>query len=212
MIYILSGNDTKNKNAYLKKLYKKNQSVFLMQTNNIKEDFLNHASSLSLFGGPSIVIAENILKDGNIIFSQEEFSILKDSKTTFIFIEDKLSISEIKKYEKNAKIEDFSTQIIKQTPKINIFNIANSFSQKNKINTWILYREAISLGISPEEISGILFWKIKTMLLNGEKLFSNNELKILSSSLVYLYHRAHQGECDFVIGLEQFILSSLSKK
>lgn len=211
MIYILSGNDNKKKNDYLKKLCKGEQFILVPQVDASKEIILNYANSVSLFGESQIVVFENIIKENNITFSEKELLLLKDSKTTFIFLEDKLLAPIIKKYTKYAKIEDFNIQTVKQAPKINIFNIADAFSRKDKINAWILYREAVSVGTSPEEISGIIFWKIKTMLLSGTKFFSVNELKKRSSELVSIYHKSHMGECDFVISLEQFILSSLNK-
>jgi len=212
MIYILSGNDTKKKNSYLKKLYKNDLPVFIPSKDVNKKELFDQAGSVSLFGGSPIVILENIIKEGNITFSQEDLSILKESETIFIFLEEKLLAPDLKKYKKYATIEDFNIEIKKQTPKINIFGIADAFSNKDKIGAWIIYREAILQGVSPEEISGIIFWKIKTMLLSGTKFFSVDELKNLSSILVSIYHDAHRGEYDFVIGLEQFILSSLSKK
>lgn len=211
MIYILSGNDTKKKNAYLRKLYKNDQPIFVAETGITKEKLFDYAKSVSLFGGSPIVVIENMLKEGDIAFSSSDILILKDSETVFVFVEEKLLLPEIKKYKKYAIIEDFSSSITKKVPKMNVFSIADAFSRKDKIGTWILYRNAVSLGASPEEISGIIFWKIKTMLLTGAKFFSTLELKNRSSELVSLYHRAHRGECDFVIGLEQFILSSLSK-
>lgn len=211
MIYILSGNDNKKKNIYLKKLCKNDSPTPVTELNLTKEMLFDYAFSKSLFNNNQIFVFENILKGGNIVLSSKDLSLLKDSHTIFVFFEEKLPVSEIKKYEKYTVIENFNTQIIKQTPKINIFNIADNFSRKDKINTWISYREAISLGVSPEEISGIIFWKIKTMLLSGATLFSIDELKRKSSELVAIYHKAHRGECDFTISLEQFILSSLSK-
>jgi len=211
MIYIISGNDNKKKNTYLKKICGNEIPVFLNKLNISKETFFNYAKSVSLFGELPIVVAEHALKEGSVDFSSKELIILKESKTIFIFLEEKLLIGEIKKYEKYAIIENFSVQTSKQIPKINVFNITDNFARKDKIGTWIVYREAVSMGIQPEEISGVIFWKIKTMLLSGNKLFSKDELKQRSSELVSLYHKAHHGELDFVIGLEQFILSSLSK-
>lgn len=211
MIYILSGNDTKKKSAYLKKLYKSDQSIFVPEANATKEMILDYAMERSLFGESTTVVFENILKKEDISLSPDELSKLKDSKTVVVFLEEKLLAVDSKKYIKYATIEDFSTQIVKQTPKMNIFSIADAFARRDKINTWILYRDAVALGAQPEEISGIIFWKIKTMVLNGTKSFSQDELKSQSSELVSLYHKAHRGESDFVIGLEQFILSALSK-
>lgn len=211
MIYILSGNDTKKKSAYLKKLYKSDQPIFVPEANATKEIILDYAMERSLFGESMTVVFENILKKEDISLSPDELSKLKDSETAVVFLEEKLLAVDSKKYIKYATIEDFSTQIVKQAPKMNMFSITDAFARRDKINTWILYRDAVALGAQPEEISGIIFWKIKNMVLNGTKSFSQDELKSQSSELVSLYHKAHRGESDFVIGLEQFILSALSK-
>ncbi|HLP86393.1 MAG TPA: hypothetical protein VK153_00750 [Candidatus Paceibacterota bacterium] len=211
MIYILSGNDTKKKNIFLKKLDKNNSSILIPEGSITKEELLNYAFSVNLFGDHQIIVFENVLKGDNITFTSEDLVALKDSETVFVFLEEKLLASELKKYNKYATIEDFSVAVLKQAPKLNVFGIADAFSRKDKIGTWVLYREAVGEGVPPEEISGIIFWKIKTMILSGTKFFERDELKKKSSELVALYHNAHKGERDFVIGLEQFILSSLSK-
>ena len=211
MIYILTGNDTKKRNAYLKKLCNEEQPTFVSETNITKEELFNQANCLSLFGGSPIVVVSNMIKEGDVSLSEKDLLILKDSETIFILLEDKLLTAEAKKYKKFATIEDFSVEEIKKNQKTNIFGIADAYSKKDKIGTWVLYREAILQGTLPEEISGIIFWKIKTMILTGTRIFSRDELKNRSSELVSIYHMAHKGECDFVIGLEQFILSSLSK-
>ncbi|MCX6754545.1 MAG: hypothetical protein NTU81_01820 [Candidatus Nomurabacteria bacterium] len=211
MIYILTGNDYKNKNIYLKKLYKNDQPFFISDANTTKEELFDYAHSVSLFGGSPIVVIENIIRDEEIKLNTKDISILCESSTTFVFLEEKLLAADSKKYNKTATIEDFSKKEIKQIPKINIFGIADAYARRDKIGAWVLYRDAVLLGVSSEEISGIIFWKIKTMLLNGTKFFSSNELKRQSSELLSIYHKAHRGECDFVVGIEQFILSSLSK-
>jgi len=212
MIYILLGNDTKKKSDYLKKLYKNDLPIFVSSSSITKEELFDQAGSVSLFGGSPIVVLDGVIKEGKVDLSKEDILVLKDSETTFVFLEDKLLASDLKKYKTGAVIEDFNIDIKKSVPKINVFGIADAFSDRNKIGAWILYREAILQGASPEEISGILFWKIKTMILSGSKFFSIDELKNNSSELVSLYHNAHRGESDFVIGLEQFILNSLGKK
>jgi hypothetical protein len=211
MIYILLGNDIKKKNTYLKKLYKSNLPIFIPRESLSKEMLLDYVSSVSLFGESPIIVLESMIKEGNIALGTEDLSALKDSLSIFVFMEEKLLAPDVKKYKKYGVVEEFSRPTTKQMPKMNVFDIAEAFSRKDKIGTWILYRDAISKGVQPEEVSGIIFWKIKMMLLNGTKIFPADELKKISSRLVSLYHKAHRGECDFVIGLEQFILSTLSK-
>jgi hypothetical protein len=212
MIYIFCGNDNKKKNIYLRKLYKKDEPIFIQDGMDItKEKLFDYAKSMSLFGEYPVIVLENIIKKGEINFSKEEMVLLGETETIFVFLEEKLLVADIKKYEKYAKIEDFNIATVKQSPKINIFGIADAFARRDKMTTWILYREAVSVGVAPEEISGIIFWKIKTMILAGTKIFSIDELKIRSSELVSLYHESHRGETDFTVGLEQFILSALNK-
>lgn len=212
MIYILSGNDTKNKNVYLRKLYKKDSTFFSYRSGVKKEEIIEQSGNVSLFGDYPVVVLESVIKEGNLDFKEEELLKMKDSKTLFVFLEDKLLASDLKKYKKFATIEDFSVVVKKSEEKMNVFSIADSFSRRDKMGAWILYREAVSEGVSPEEVSGIIFWKVKNMILNGTKLFSQNELKTMSSQIVSIYHMAHKGESDFTVSLEQFILNSLSKK
>lgn len=212
MIYILVGNDIKDKNIFLKRICKKDSFIFDYKDNITKDDLLERASSVSLFGDVPVVLLDSLIKDKKFELSDNDLSKLQSSKSIFIFLEDKLLSSDMKKYSKYSKIEEFNKIEAKQFVKNNIFSIADSFARKDKINTWMLYREALESGSSPEEICGILFWKIKDTLLKGNKFFTKDEIINLSNELVSVYHKAHRGEIDFNISLEQFILSSLGKK
>lgn len=207
MIYILAGNDNKGKSAFTKSLIKGHDSFPLQGSEVSIESLHNYAGGVSLFGDTVVVILDNVLSSGDITLLDEDFKKLKDSQTIFIFLEDKLLVSNEKKYKKYAEIKRFEDKKVAASPKFNTFVIADAFGRHDKVEAWIAYREAIESGIDPEPISGILFWKIKTMQLANPR----PEFKKQSGELVSLYHRAHRGECDFVIGLEQFILSSLSK-
>jgi len=211
MIYILAGDDLKKKNVYLKKLVSGGEPVFLSYSNTIKELINNYANSVSLFAGVSTIVIEDLIKKKEIIFSDEELENLKESQTVFVFLEDKLLVADEKKYKKYSTIETFKQKEIKDKTFNKDFELADAFAEKDKIKTWILYRRAIEKGVDPEMIAGMLFWKIKNMILSKRTKFSNQVLKRLSSEIVSLYHKAHLGEIDFIIGLEQFILSSLSK-
>lgn len=212
MIYILLGDNTKSKSLYIKELVKGGESFSLSASDLNKELIMSYATNISLFGEYPYIIVENILKDEDITFSENEFNLLKESKTTFILKEDKLSAVLQKKYKKYAEIKVFEEKKAPAVPKFNVFGITDAFASRNKVLAWTLYRKAIENGIEPEAISGVLFWKIKTMVLNGSRAFSKDELKNYSSQIVSLYHKAHRGEADFSIGLEQFILASLSSK
>ncbi len=210
MIYILSGTDTKKKKTYIASLAK-NREVSTFSSGDVsKERMLEYATTASLFSQSPLVIIENVLNQNQIAFVSSDLALLAESQTIFIFVEDKLLVADEKKYKKYATTERFEEKAVKQIPKLSPFAIADTFGRKDKIGTWVLYREAVESGMSPEPISGMIFWKIKTMILSNSRTFSVSALKKYSSDLVSLYHKAHRGECDFTIGLEQFILSSLS--
>ena len=211
MIYLLLGNDAKAKKNYLKKINSGAEPLFFTGSNLTKAELFNLAQSVSLFGGVETVIIDQLLKESEEGYSSADLNILKESPTIFILLEEKLLAADLKKYSPKATILKFDQPTLKVVPKTNIFQITDSFANRDKIGTWILYRDAILRGAVPEEISGLLFWKIKTLILNGTKIFSKEELKSRSSQLVDLYHLAHRGETDFTIGLEQFILTALSK-
>lgn len=211
MIYFLVGNDNKQKNAKIRIISDVLKPIKIDMDQISKGILLDYALSSSLFGDINIIIIENFLSHKDIVLSDDDLKTIEESKNIFIFLEDSILATEEKKYKKYSLIEKFEKKEIKKDAGKEVFAIADSFAKKDKIGTWVLYRNAIEKGIAPENISGILFWKIKTMILNNNKIFSLDSLKKQSSEIVTLYHRAHRGEVDFVIGLEQFILSSLNK-
>lgn len=209
MIYIVLG-DTTSKN--IKELTANRETIFIPRTEINLDLLMSYGGNIGLFNDKPAVILENVLSDEILVFSASQLSEFKDSETIFIFKEDKLNAADQKKFKKYAEIKNFTEKKIITKEKFNIFSITDAFASRDKVSTWILFRKALLSGLEPEALAGVLFWKIKTMILNGSKLFTKEDLKVQSSNIVSLYHKAHKGECDFTIGLEQFILSSLSHK
>lgn len=210
MIYLLVGTDIEKRNKYINDLINKKEVIHLWPRDISLEQLFLFEGNNNLFGENPVIICHNIIEDGGVNLNKSNLEKLSGSDKIFIFIERSLSKTDEKVYLKYTTIEYFEDKKV-QAKHIDNFTIASAFERRDKINTWIIYRDTISRGESPEAISGILFWKIKNMILVGTKHFTKEELKRQSSDLVSLYHRAHLGEIDFVIGLEQFILNSLSK-
>jgi DNA polymerase III delta subunit len=211
MIHILAGTDTVRRSARARALTGASEPVVIQASEASENLLMSYAASVSLFGASPAIIAENLLAESGMTLSKELLLALQESATIFILLEDKLLASAEKKYAKYASIERFDQKKAASAPKVNTFAIADAFGRGDKVGAWMLYREAVEAGIEPEAISGILFWKIKSLILSRSAVFSPESLKKQSSGLVSLYHRAHRGESDFVVGLEQFILSSLSR-
>lgn len=212
MIHILVGGDAKNKGNYIKDLTSSRESIFIGDNNVNKSSIMSCCYGVDLFNQSSFVILDNVLSADDIKFSIEDLNSLKESQTVFIFKENKLLVTLQNKYKKYGEIKIFEEKKTTQLPQFNIFSITDAFANKEKILAWTLYNKGIKEGVEGEAIAGILFWKIKTMLLNGSNVFSKNDLKQQSSKIISLYHKAHRGELDLSLGLEQFILASLSSK
>jgi len=123
------------------------------------------------------------------------------------------------------KTQEFALEKKEKKDAFNIFSLTDALGERNKKRLWTRYQEALRAGSAPEEIHGILFWQLKTLLLvskgatAGIKPFvitkakhflgnyTENELEDLTKSFVDLYHDARRGKIDFDIGLEKILLS-----
>lgn len=211
MIYLFYGENTEEKKESIKEKARDTSVIRLQSTNLNKEMLLNYGEQKSLFGEVFTILIENPISEAGDIFDDELLSSLKESNYLFIFLEDKLSLEDIKKYKKYIKeISKFeiksNTKFIK---KENPFTIVNLFENKDKINTWIEYRKIVEKGGELEPVLGMFFWKIKSMILSKNSKFTENELKNQSKELVDIYHKSHLGILDMDIAIEQFILKNL---
>ena len=212
MIYILVGGDTKNKGNYIKELTKNSESFFVREEKMDRALLMSYCYNVNLFNVSPSIIMENVLNDDEINLKVDDLKFLKKSETIFIFKEDKLLKTLQDKYKKYAEIKSFEEKKAFTKEKFNIFGITDAYTRKDKIGAWTLYNEALNEGVEPEAIAGVLFWKIKTILLSSPSGKTKDDLKKQSSDIVSLYHMAHKGELDLSIGLEQFILTSLTSK
>ena len=181
------------------------------ETNWSTHTILSYAESAGLFGTNYIVIIDRIFNDEEKLnFIISNLSIFAESANHFIFSENKILKETLKNFEKhNSKIEYFSS-IKKEKESTNHFALADAFAKKDKKTAWLLYVKAIEGGEAPESITGMLFWKIKTMILSGRITpFKKEEINQISSTIVSIYHKARSDGTDLTISLEQFILKSL---
>ena len=141
------------------------------------------------------------------------------------------------KIEKNAeKVHEFIMQekvlnkkqkLAAVGEKIDFFEFADALGRRDKRGLWVLYQDVLAEQVPAEEVHGIFFWQVKSMLLakkcktaeeagmktfpfqkskEAARNFKDVELENLSSKLVSMYHEAHRGNTDFHISLERFIL------
>jgi hypothetical protein len=214
MIYLFCGDDSKNKNATYEdflKSFSENTEIFSISRNNFdKVQIESLYSGSSLFSAKSTVIFSNILEyEENRSFVLEKLKPIADSENTFVFLEGKLLKPILDAFRKvNAEIKIF--ELAKERKeKFDNFLIANAFANKDKLNTWIYFRQSIETGASLEEINGILFWKIKDMILKKNfGKFKEEQLKNFIAKLSYLLPEARKAGRDAESAFEQFLLEA----
>jgi len=240
MIYLLYGNDThtsrKKLHTLLDGLSKKRPDAeyFHINSENILEFSVNELiSSQGLFEQKYIVVLDNLFDDkakennrkDELLKSLKE---MQGAEHIFIFLEGKLDKKTITRFEKYAeKIHEFSIEENKNE-RFNTFSLTDALGKRDKKSLWTLYQKAKAENIANEEIHGILFWQVKSMLLtlgssNAKEAglnpfvfskskgflrnYSNKEVQGLSQRLITLSHDARRGIHEFDVALERFILA-----
>ena len=256
MLYFLHGTDTdavkKKAQSLVADLLKKkpDASVFTLTDENWNDDAIDeYVGGQGLFANKYIVVIKNILTGSGISKEKtaerkefkerflEKLEIFAESPNIFIMSEGFIDKVSLKKIEKHAeKVQEFllaeKSEVggkIRMTGKsdFNIFSLTDAFGSRDKKTLWVLYRQAVAAGKVPEEIHGILFWQLKSMVLaartksaedaglapfvyskskRAASNFSSEELALMLGKMVGLYHDSHRGIHDFETALERFIL------
>jgi hypothetical protein len=251
MIYLFYGDDNiKARGQALRtveagKKKHKDAGFFKLTPENFSENKLDELiGSQGLFCSAFIVLADNLCEEKEI--SEVLLKKLKEVKVSpnfFVFLEGKLNKKELETFKKNAdKVEEFAKptrklskkeELAEKGEKIDFFEFSNALGERNKKLLWTLYQDALAESVQSEEVHGIFFWQVKSMLsalksagateaglnpyvFNKSKSYARNycssaaeaekKLKEMSSKLFKMYHLAHRGELDFAVALERFIL------
>jgi DNA polymerase III delta subunit len=239
MLTLIYGNDSARRRISLDKELeartKEGSVVVAMSDIDFREDFFQTTlEGNSLFGEHYTVVLSGTFEN------EDAYNIIRTSlkkcahsENNFIVVETKVLKDALSAFEKvEAKIISCDSVSKKEKPSFSIFSLADAIGARNRKNAWILLREALDKEIAPEEIHGVIFWEIKTLLLAHSakketatssglnpfvykkssefaRKFSIEELEKMSHALVVLYHDAHRGALDLEVGLEQFILNTL---
>ncbi|OHA17976.1 MAG: hypothetical protein A2664_01340 [Candidatus Taylorbacteria bacterium RIFCSPHIGHO2_01_FULL_46_22b] len=186
-----------------------------------------------LFDQKSVVFVDGVFenKEGKewIISHAKEIGC---SENGFVFLErtcDSVSLKKIEKHSKEViKFDLLSVGNKWGNTEGNVFALADALGKRDRKGLWTLLVEQFDRGASAEEINGMLFWQVKSMLsasftdsaadaglkpfvYTKSKQFSRNystdELVNLSRKLLCAYHDAHRGINDFPVALERLALS-----
>lgn len=170
-----------------------------------------HLGGQGLFSNKYIVYFDRVTDNADAKESLgKSLAAMAESANVFIVFEGKVLLELKKAFEKHAAkavCTDLKSAPAKK--EFDAFAIANAYSSGNAIKSWILYRQAIDEGNKPEAIAGMLFWKIKSMMLSGGSLsVGAASVWKKASKLICLYHDAHRGMGELEYSLEKFILEA----
>ena len=214
MIYLFTGDDTKNKFISYEKFIKSiptSTAIFFINRNEFNPiQIESFYSGSSLFSVLSAVIFQNIFeREETKDFVLEKLKLMKESANSFIFLEGKLNKSILDAFKKvRAELNIFELSKEKKE-KFDNFLVANAFGKRDKLNMWIYFRQAMEKGVGMEELIGVLFWKIKDMLIRKDfHKFSESELKNSATRLSYLLPEARKEGRDAESAFEQFLLEA----
>lgn len=238
MIYFFYGT---NKEATRDKVHKTldsllskkpNASVLHVSADNFDEKITReYIEGQGLFENKHIIFLDYVL--GNEIAREyllENIEQIRDVSHIVIVLEekvDKKTLTTIKKY--SEKTEEFKEKnFTKKTKDFDVFSLTNALGERNKKDMWVLLQKGFLNGSTPEELSGIIFWQIKTMIIAKKAKsaveaglkpfvfnksrkyadnFSDEELRVLSSNIISMYHDSRRGIIDFKTALEEFSLT-----
>ncbi|MFA5778037.1 MAG: hypothetical protein WC870_00895 [Candidatus Paceibacterota bacterium] len=214
MLYLFSGDDAKSKILNHEKFIKsipKSTEIFSVSRNSFDPiQIESFYSGASLFSPKSAVIFQGILEhEETRDFVLEKLNLMGESVNSFVFLEGKLNKPILDAFKKaRAELNVFELPKEKKE-KYDNFLVANAFANKDKLNTWIYFRQAVDVGVSLEEIVGVLFWKIKDMISKRNfSKFKEEQLKDFAVRLSYLLPEARKEGKDAEVVLEQFLLEA----
>jgi len=215
MIYLFAGDDTdKKKKAYNNLLESIKDKGEFLEINHNSFDRMQIESLYSgegLFTPQFIVVFNNILdREDNSIFILDKLPLMGESRSSFIFLENKIPkivLDEFKKARAEMNIFELPKE---KKEKFDNFLLANAFADRDKLNLWIFYRQAVDKDVGLEELVGVLFWKIKDMILkNNFSKFTKAELQNHAATLACILPEARSEGRDAETALEKFLLEVL---
>jgi DNA polymerase III delta subunit len=235
MIYLFLGQYKKTSqkaNQLVEALVKKQPEVMVLKFNIENFNYKNIDDLIAtqgLFFSKNIIVLSKIFdeienKEGVVKNLKE----IQASQNIFIFIEESLDKKSLEKFEKFAeKIQEIKSEEKRVKIPFNMFSLTDTLGRRDKKNLWLLYREALRNGAA-EEIYGILWWQLKTLLIakksknpaeSGLKPFvfskaadfllnfKDNELEKKAFELVKIYHSSRRQSAEMEISLEKWILN-----
>jgi len=152
---------------------------------------------------------------------------MKESQNAFVILSEALLVKYGKPLKEHAFKETESKKTEEKRLGFNVFSLAEALGRKDKKYLWVGYLHALREGVSPEEITGVLFWQIKNILIASQtksvaesrlspyadknargfvKNFTKEELATISGKLIDATDAVRNGEGEMEMLLEGVLL------
>jgi DNA polymerase III delta subunit len=209
MIYVFVGQKNKELEKALSKVILDYPEKSLELIDASRDDFDQWYEQIfqeSMFHVQPIFKIQHLEENKNNyeVFLEQGEKIAASSSAVCIVIVPGLLAAEKKRWDKIAKVE-----VIKEKEKViptyNAFQLANVLATGDRKKAWITFHELISHDDEMEKMHGMLWWKVKDMLLK-KSVFSQKQLLGMAKKLVHVYYDARTGGLDMKEGLEKFFL------
>lgn len=212
MIYLFAGDDFKKKLENYENFsakITKDAEIFSISNTNFGENIFE-----SLLGGAGLFNAKKVIFFSNILEREENEEIIiprlqdmSDSVDSFVFLEGKLNKTVLDAFKKvRAEINYFEFPKEKKE-RFNNFLLADALSNRDKLKLWIYFRQATDLGVSLEELTGVMSWKVKDMILKKNFYkFKKEELQNIAFMLATILPKSRGDGKDDEASLEKYLL------
>ena len=236
MLYILYGTDTAKVRAkahsLIDTLQKKrpDAEVFYIDSENFLEEGLKElVQSQGLFSPKYIVVLSRVFENKNAKQQVLDHAAeLGGAEHIFVLIEQVLDAKTLKTLETHAAHIAVYERVQKEKQPFNTFGLADALGARDKKKLWLLYIQAKENAVADEEIHGVLWWQMKSIVLAGDAKtaaeaglkpfvfskakrfaanFSSNEARTALTDLMTIYHESRRGKHDLGTALERWIVA-----
>lgn len=139
---------------------------------------------------------------------EEHLSALADSDNAIIILTPKLTAVKVKKISSKAKmVYTYDKPPALEDKRGFNRNLVDALGARSREKLWLEINRALRDGDATEMLHGLLHWKARDMMSNGSRVWTPQESRALSLSLISLLQSSRRGGMDLSLSLEKFALS-----
>jgi hypothetical protein len=218
MLYVFHGTDTymiadrSNKLVASLRASKPEASVYVFEQETFETGALDELLETSgLFTDQHIVLLHGVcaLKENRELLLPR-LPRFAESAHIFVLVEGGVHPAHAKMFAEHAERVEAYSLPKKEKPDFDQYGLLSALRTRNKRFLWERFQVALHKGESPEGLCGLLHWGVRDMLQQPDRyrgVYTLEQLRTLSRSLIAVYHEAHRGRYDLALALERWALT-----